>query len=55
MTLLLTEQTLPVVDVMVGAIPEFSVAATVNVDKYAAYSGAPVKVTVGVSFSAVVF
>jgi hypothetical protein len=44
---------MPVVDVIVGVTPEFSVAATVNVDKYAALPGAPVKLTVGAIFTTV--
>jgi hypothetical protein len=46
-TLPLTVHTLPVVDLMVGMIPEFCVAATLKVDKYTALVGAPVNVTVG--------
>jgi hypothetical protein len=53
-TPLLTEQTVPVVEVMVGVTPSLVVVVTGKVDKYAAEPGAPVKVTVGAIFSAVV-
>jgi hypothetical protein len=53
-TPLLTEHSGPVVEVIVGVTPEFSVVATVKVDKYAALDGPPVKVTSGAIFSAVV-
>jgi len=46
-TLPLTVQTEAVVVVMVGVTPLFCVVATVNVEKYGAVAGAPVKVTVG--------
>ena len=46
----LIEQVAAGVAVIVGVMPEFCVVATVNVDKYAAYSGAPVKVTFGATF-----
>jgi hypothetical protein len=39
---------------MVGVIPEFVVAVTVNVDWYGAVAGAPVKFTVGAALAAVV-
>jgi hypothetical protein len=42
------------VPVKVGVRPVFEVAATVKVDSYGAVGGAPVKVTVGVAFVAVV-
>ena len=45
---------MPAVPVMVGAIPASVVAVTVKVELRAAPAGAPVKVTVGASFVAVV-
>ena len=50
----LTEHTLVVAELIVGVTPEFSVVPTVKLDRYAALVGAPVNVTVGVSFAAVV-
>jgi hypothetical protein len=48
----LIEQAL--IAVIVGVTPEFVVATTVKVDWYPAVAGAPVNVTVGVAFVAVV-
>jgi hypothetical protein len=53
-TPLLTEQTEPGVALMVGVTPSLVVLATGKVDRYTALPGAPVKVTLGAIFVAVV-